>query len=261
MASISAKVETRLSSGLKKFQTIVSSARVKDINESDTVVIITDMLSELFGYDKYSEITSEQAVKKTFCDLGIKVDGKVKLIIEVKSAGIDLKADHIRQAVDYGANAGVDWIVLTNAVSWKVFKIIFGKPVGHELVYEFEFPLLSIKKSSDKEFLFNLCKESLNKSGLENYYIQKQTFSRFFISQIILTDSVLDSIKKILKKVSPDIKVSNEEIKELIETEVLKREVIEGEKAENSKKRLSRAFRSLTKEAPKANNKKEEFLA
>lgn len=255
MPPIPAKVENRLISGLKKFQSIVSSARVKDINESDTVVIITDMLSELFGYDKYTEITSEQAVKKTFCDLAIKVDGKVKLIIEVKSAGIDLKADHIRQAVDYGSNSGVDWIVLTNASNWKVFKIIFGKPVGHELIYEFDFTSLNIKKSTDKELLFNLCKESLNKSGLENFYIQKQTFSKFFIGQLLLTDSLLDSIKKTLRRVSPDIKVSNEEIKELLENEVLKREVVEGEKVENAKKRINKALKSLSKESAKAIDK------
>ncbi|HUW04685.1 MAG TPA: hypothetical protein VMW01_00350 [Williamwhitmania sp.] len=71
MATIPPKVQTRLTSGLKKYQSIVSNARAKDINESDTVVIITDILSDLFGYDKYSEITSEQAVKKTFCDLAL----------------------------------------------------------------------------------------------------------------------------------------------------------------------------------------------
>ena len=49
MTIIPAKVQTRLTSGLKKFQSIVNSAKAKDINESDTVVIITDMLSELFG--------------------------------------------------------------------------------------------------------------------------------------------------------------------------------------------------------------------
>lgn len=63
--TIPSKVQTRMTGGLKKFQSIVSSSKVKDINESDTVVIVTDMLSYLFGYDKYTEITSEQAVKKT----------------------------------------------------------------------------------------------------------------------------------------------------------------------------------------------------
>lgn len=249
MTKIPPKVQERLVSGLKKFQTIVSSAKAKDINESDTVVIIGDMLSELFGYDKYSEITSEQAVKRTWCDLAIKIDGKVRFIIEVKSAALDLKTDHIRQSVDYGSNAGVDWIILTNGNCWKVFKIIFGKPVGHELVYEFDLMQLNPKKENDIELLYYVCKESLGKSILEDYLIQKQTFSKYFMGQLIISEPVIDSIRKTLKKISPEVKVSNEEISDLIQKEILKREVIEGDKAEEAKKRVNKAFKNLAKVA------------
>lgn len=62
--AIPAKVLERLSSGLKKFQPILTSAKTRDVNESNTVVIITDMLSEIFGYDKYFEITTEHVIKK-----------------------------------------------------------------------------------------------------------------------------------------------------------------------------------------------------
>ncbi|HPS28584.1 MAG TPA: type I restriction enzyme HsdR N-terminal domain-containing protein [Candidatus Paceibacterota bacterium] len=246
--TIPTKVQTRLTTGLKKFQSIVSAARSKDINESDTVVIVTDMLSYLFGYDKYTEITSEQAVKKTFCDLAIRIDGKIRFIIEVKSAGLDLKEDHIRQAVDYGSNAGVDWVILTNSSSWKVFKIIFSKPVSHELVYEFDFTQLSGKKESDLELLYYVCKESLGKSLLADFHLQKQTFSKFTIGQLILSEPVIDSIRKTMKKLYPEVKVSNEEISCLILNEVLKREVIDGDKAEEARKKINKAFKSLEKE-------------
>lgn len=249
MTTIPTKVQSRLSAGLKKFQSIVSSAKAKDINESDTVVIITDMLSELFGYDKYSEITSEQAVKKTYCDLAIKIDNKIRFIIEVKAAGLDLKEDHIRQAVDYGSNSGVEWVILTNSNDWKVFKIIFGKPVSHELVYDFTFTQLNVKKENDIELLYYVCKESLGKSLLEDFHIQKQVMSRFFLGQLILNDAVIDTIRKTLKKVVPEVKVLNEEIKQVIEQEILKREVLEGKPAEDAKKRISKALKALSKDA------------
>ncbi len=249
MATIPSKVQARLVSGLKKFQPIVSAARTKDINESDTVVIITDMLSDLFGYDKYSDITSEQAVKKTFCDLAIRIEGKVRFIIEVKAAGLDLKEDHIRQAVDYGSNSGVDWVILTNGSTWKIFKIIFGKPVANELVYAFDFTQLNWKKESDLELLYYVCKESLGKSVLADFHLQKQTFSKFFVGQLIVSEPIIDAIRKIMKKLYPEVKVSNEEIYTLIETEVLKREVIEGEKAEDAKKKIIKSFKGLGKES------------
>ena len=69
MPRIPQKVARRLSFGLKQFQPILESAKSRDVNESDTVVIVTDILSEIFGYDKYNEVTSEYAIKGTYCDL------------------------------------------------------------------------------------------------------------------------------------------------------------------------------------------------
>ena len=59
MASVPSRVAMRIATGLKRFQPILTAARSRDVNESDTVVIVTDILQEIFGYDKYTEITSE----------------------------------------------------------------------------------------------------------------------------------------------------------------------------------------------------------
>ncbi len=247
MANIPSKVHTRLISGIKKFQNILKLAKTRDINESDTVTIIMDMLNEVFGYDKYSEITSEYAIKKTYCDLAIKIEEKLRFLIEVKSIGLDLKTDHIKQVVDYGANQGVDWVILTNGDNWKVYKIIFGKPVDSELVYEFIFTELNPKKDTEIDLLYFVSKESLGKSALEDYRVQKQLLSKFFIGQVILTDSVLDCIRKSIKRVAPDVKVTNEEISNVLVLEVFKREVIEDEKSAEAKKKLAKGLRSATK--------------
>lgn len=45
MASFSNKVRERLVSGIKRFQPILSSAKARDVNESDTVTIVNDMLA------------------------------------------------------------------------------------------------------------------------------------------------------------------------------------------------------------------------
>ena len=100
----SAKVSQRISAGLKKFQPILEAAKARDVNESDTVVIVTDLLHEVFGYEKYADITSEHMIRSTFCDLAIKLDGHCALLIEVKAIGTELKENHLKQAVDYAAN-------------------------------------------------------------------------------------------------------------------------------------------------------------
>ena len=78
MANPPSKIADRISAGLKRFQPILAAAKSRDVGESDTVTIIVDMLADIFGYDKYSEITSEHAIRGTFCDLATKIDGKLQ---------------------------------------------------------------------------------------------------------------------------------------------------------------------------------------
>lgn len=247
MLNIPAKANERITKNLKKFQKIVASAKNNDINEADTVSIIKDILSEVLGYDKYSEITSEYAVKRTFCDLAIKKDGSPYILIEVKAIGIALKDDHTKQALDYGSNSGIDWIILTNAAHWKIYKIVFTKPIQSELVYEFCFEDLNPRRSSDIEMLYYLSKEAAAKSStkglLDDYRERKQLLSRYLIGQVLLTDEVLDSIRKILRKISPSSKVTIDEIKIVLENEVVKREVFDEEKTAELKKKVQKALK------------------
>ena len=260
MINIPAKTSDRITKGLKKFQKIVTVAKNNDINEADTVSIIKDILCEVLGYDKYSEITSEYAVKKTFCDLAIKKDGTPYILLEVKAIGLTLKDDHTKQALDYGSNAGIDWIVLTNASHWKIYKVIFSKPIQSELVYEFYFEELNARKISDIEMLYYLSKEAAAKSAvkglLDDYREQKQLLSRYLIGQVLLTDDVIDAVKKILKKISAGSKVNPDDIKLVLENEVMKREILEEEKTSDIKKKLQKALKPSPQKPstqPKAN--------
>ena len=149
MTNVPQKVGTRVATGLKKFQPLLLDAKARDVGEADTVTLIKDVMSEVFGYDKYSELTSEYAIRGTFCDLAIKVDGKLAILLEVKAIGLNLKDNHIKQATDYAANQGIDWVVLTNGLHWHVYKIIFSKPIDKELVVEFDIIDLSHKNAKN----------------------------------------------------------------------------------------------------------------
>lgn len=254
MASIPIRVQERLIAGIKRFIPILSAAKSRDVNESDTVTIITDMLSDVFGYDKYSEITSEYVIRNTFVDLAIKLDGKAQLLIEVKAIGLDLKEAYVKQAVDYGANEGIEWVVLTNGVLWQIYKVSFGKPVGHELILQIDFLNVSHKNQDDLENLYLLTKEGLGKSVLGEYHTQRQALSRFFIGAIVLSEPVLDVIRRELRKISPDVKIDIEQISDVLTNEIIKREVMEGDKADEAQRKVSRAV----KRAAKKREEKEE---
>src|SRR4051812_28189310 len=100
MATIPARVASRMAAAVKRFQPILQSAKNRDVNESDTLMIVTDMLSEMFGYEKYAEITSEHAIRGTYCDLATLLEGRVQMLLEAKAIGIELKDSHVKQAID-----------------------------------------------------------------------------------------------------------------------------------------------------------------
>ena len=247
MANVSKKVSERISASIKKFQPVLSDAKARDVNESDTVIIVTDMLSEVFGYDKYSEITSEYAIRATFCDLAIKLDGKPQLMIEVKAIGLELKDNYVKQVVDYAANEGIDFVILTNGITWKAFNVSFTKPIDKELVFEIDFLSLSAKKKDDIEKLFLVSKEGWVKSSLYEFHSQKQVLSKYYLGSLIVSKPFTEMLRRELRKLSPDIKITADQVREVVIEEVLKREVVEGEKAEEAQKKIGRIINRTAK--------------
>jgi len=211
------------------------------------VVIVTDILSEVFGYDKYTELTSEKAIRGTFCDIAIKLEGRLKAIVEVKSVAIDFRQQHIRQAVDYATREGVDWVVLTNAMAWQVYRVGSVKPVSEELVAEFNLLDVNPRTEAHLELLYLLSREGVFKDALEEHYLRHQATSRHLLGALMLTEPVLAVVRRELRRMSPEVKVSIEELQETLATEVLKRDVTEGEEADAARKRVQK---TMAKGAP-----------
>src|SRR6185312_14400907 len=132
---VSKRFVDRAKPALRRYQKAFESAKSRDVNESDTRVIISDFVADVLGFDKYSEVTTELAIKSTFCDLAIKFRGKLKFLIECKSAGTNLKDNHLRQATDYAANEGVEWVLLTNGPEWHVHRMRFEQPIRTDEVF------------------------------------------------------------------------------------------------------------------------------
>jgi hypothetical protein len=238
--TIPAKIAERLSSGLRRFAPILAAARSRDVNESDTSMIVTDMLADIYGYDKYSEVTRELAIRGTYCDLATRIDGKFQMLIEVKAIGLELKDGHAKQAVDYAANQGVEWVALTNGQMWKVFRVIFAKPIDAELVLDMDLLAINPKSVADLDGLFLLTRESMLKSGLYAYHDHLQATNKFYLAAVVLSDPVLETVRRELRRVS-DAKIELGDLREALKQEVIKREVIEGDKADGARRKVVKA--------------------
>ena len=77
-------------------------------------------------------------------------------------------------------------MVLTNAIRWRIYSVTFGQPIGHELVEEFDFLTLKPKSDADLESAYLFTKEALTRDVLEEYQLQRQAMSRFFLGAMIL---------------------------------------------------------------------------
>jgi predicted type IV restriction endonuclease len=239
--SIPSKAAERIKTELKRFQPIVQAAKARDVNESDTVVIVTDLLQYIFGYDKYNEITSEHMIRGTFCDLAVKIGGTLAFLLEVKSIGTELKDGHVKQAVDYAANQGVEWVGLTNGQIWRIYKLTFSKPIESELVVDLDLLALNHRDSEQVEYLGMLAKEGWQRARLAEHHAHRQVLSKYTLAAVILSEPVLNVMRRQLRRISPDIKIEEDDLRKSLQADVLKREILEGDKATAAARQVTRA--------------------
>jgi hypothetical protein len=246
------KAQDRLIAGLKKYQPIVGKLRERDISEADTVTVIKDMLTDIFGYDKYTELTSEQQIRGTFCDLAIKVEGKIYYLAEIKSAGTSLNDNHLRQAINYGAHQGIEWVILSNAIEWKVFRIKFGQPIDYEEVFSFDVCKLSARSNDDLAMIYMLCRESISSDALTEFHRQAKIVNRYVISELIQSDAVVGTLRRELRRLFDGVRATEEDLRVILTNDVLKRDTIDGDPPKAAKAIVKKAVAALAKRAAKA---------
>jgi hypothetical protein len=251
--SIPNKAVERIRAELKRFQPIVQAAKARDVNESDTVVIVTDLLQYIFGYDKYNEITSEHMIRGTFCDLAVKISGTLAFLLEVKSIGTELKDGHVKQAVDYAANQGVEWVGLTNGQIWRIYKVTFSKPIESEVVVDIDLLAINHRDLEQIGYLGMLAKEGWQRARLAEHHAHRQVLSKYTLAAVILSEPVLNVMRRQLRRISPDIKIEEDDLRRSLQADVLKREILEGDKATSAARQVSRAeARALRKQKDQA---------
>jgi hypothetical protein len=234
------KVRDRIIGGLKRLLPIVAQQKARDVSEADTVTLVKDLLSEVFGYDKYAELTSEHAIRGTYCDLAIKIEDKLVELVEVKSAGTTLDDRHVKQAIDYASNQGVEWVILTNASVWRLYQVIFAKPIDKRLLAEVDLTTLDVRREAEVERLYPLTREGFLKGALVELRDRQDATSKYILSALIIhNDSVVAAIRRELRKVV-DVLVDDAEICRVLSDEVIKRETQEGPDAEAAARRVNR---------------------
>jgi len=245
--AVSAKVAARIAAQVKRYQSVLSEIKKRDISEADTVTVVNDILADVAGYDKYHEVTSQYAIRGTYVDLAVKVDDTIRFLIEVKAVGLDLKDGHVKQAIDYAANEGIEWVVLTNGAVWRVYKVHFGQPIEKILVCEIDLIAQSAKSDEVLECFGNLSKEGFSKGTMADLLHQKQVTNKFTVAALLLSDDVLDDLRKEIRRLGSGVRVEIDYLRAMLSNDIIKRELIDGDEAKAASQNVKRLQRAVAR--------------
>jgi predicted type IV restriction endonuclease len=212
--------------GIRKFTKPLNDLIARDANEGDTRMLVNRILTDVLGYDEFSELTTEYSVKGEFADYGIRIDRDLVAFVEVKRVATKLGAKHLRQAEMYAVNEGVEWIILTNGADWRAYHLSAGLPVEIDLALDVS--LVGDETAAQKaEQLFYLTRESLKRHQLDEVWRAKRATSPKSLASVLASPAVAEAIRKELRRETKQ-KVEADEITRLIRETVIRPECLQG---------------------------------
>lgn len=184
---------------LKDYKNKYLKNKYSELDESATRLMINSFLSELLEFAELDEIRTEQMISGTYADYIIQVDRKKHLVIEVKAIQIDLSDKHLRQAVNYAANEGIDWVLLTNGRQFELYKVIFKKPITQKRIFS-----INLKDEKDlkeaSKLLILLQRKFLLRGDLENYWKRFQTLEPNNLCKYLYSQEIVRFLRRTLKQ-------------------------------------------------------------
>lgn len=254
----SAKITNRISIEVKRYQAVLAGLQKRDVSEADTVTVVNDMLADVCGYDKYHHVTGQYAIRGTYVDLAVKVDEDVRFLVEVKAVNTDLKDLHVKQAIDYAANTGIEWVLLTNGVVWRVYKVHFGKPIEKVLVCELDISKSNAKSEEVIECFGNLSRESFSKNNMADLLHQKQITNKFTIAAMLLSDDVLNDLRKQVRRLGAGVRVDVDYLRLMLSNEIIKRDLLDSDEGKAAAQNVRRLMKSAARKKSAADKDPEE---
>lgn len=250
MAVYQDKALERVSKGLRKYKSVAQKARANKAQESDTRMIVSSIISDALGWDAFDNLTGEFRIKGNYADFVIRKDGKHFIIIEVKSVSMNLNDKHLYQAVSYAANQGVEWVILTNGAEWRLYRVLFNKPVEHELVFEVSLLDEAMKPKDKAELMYLLTPDAQRKDELETYYQRKRALAGSNIAKLLMSESVLSRLRAEIKADSGN-KVALDELGQILVDCVIRPEA-QGDAMGKQLKRVQKAAKAAPRKSAAA---------
>jgi hypothetical protein len=184
---------------LKRFAPHFLEARKSGLNEADTIFRLCRFFEEVLGYDELNDISREAQLKHKYVDVCLKIDGRIRLLVEAKAADQQLRDRHIEQAQAYASQNNYRWVLLTNGVDWNLYHLTFEEGIEYERVF-----LVSLDKEEEIDDaatkLAVLHKHSIRDGELDRYWEKKTALGASSIGKALFGDSVLRLIRREIRR-------------------------------------------------------------
>jgi predicted type IV restriction endonuclease len=183
---------------LKRLLPYLLKAREDNLSEADTVQRIIKVFEEVLGYDSLSEISRECQIRDKYVDIALKIDGAIRLLVEAKAAGTELRDRHIEQAQHYAAVGNIPWVVLTNGVAWTLYHLSFDE--GVEYVRAFSVDLASDPVDEVAGRLGLLHRQSFVKDKIADYWQHRTALRPESIARALFHEETLKLIRREIRR-------------------------------------------------------------
>lgn len=190
--------QQKLLGSLKAYRKEFLDGNIKELDESGTRIMINRFLSDVLGYKQLEEIKTEYMIKGTYADYVIQVNTRRHFLVEVKALSFQLSEKHLRQTVNYGANEGIEYALLTNGRNFDFYKILFEQPISSRLIFSLDLSDAAGLKNATGH-LQHLHKESVIKNSFKPLWNKCEATDPYNIAGIICSATVLKCIKKLIK--------------------------------------------------------------
>lgn len=181
---------------LKKLIPVLLKAREDNLNEADTVLRLVMFFEDVLGYNRLTDITREFPIKTKYVDLALKIDGVIRLFVEAKAAGCDLRDRYIEQAKSYSAESNIRWVVLTNGVNWNLYHLSLSDEEGIDTERVFSLDLASDGIDKAAECLALLHEQSVRKGEHEIFWKKYTALDAQSLGRALYSDTVLRLIRR-----------------------------------------------------------------
>jgi len=191
--------KNKLLTALKSYKKTFLHEKLEELDESGTRLMVNSFLTDVLGFTSIEEVKTEYMIRGTYADYVIQTKGVRHFLVEVKSFSLALSDKHLRQAVNYGANEGIEWALLSNGKQFDFYRILFQKPIDSKLVFSLNLCDIDNLRNCIDIIQF-IHKDSIIKKGLDKLWQKTLALDPKNISGLLYAKPVMNFIRRTLNR-------------------------------------------------------------